>query len=362
MSLPSKSPEMRALLSKQALTRKRTLDGKFAKEATAAETPIPRGSLHLATKLTPEVDKLTIKNGGKQCQIKNINGVWVHDSFALNAVSQKLNPKFTQEAHEVLDYTALIAVDMLNSGDISLTNQDHITTIQKAVPLSGNVLYLSGEWERAERWNHEYIPDKKILPEHHLIYVSAWLRSGSYLVDRLKIINQAESYTPEWWWPYDMIDADMLLSDKYYNGEDDRLLERLAEIPVEDLSMFDTDCRNQAFGIKRDIAKVLTRAPNTPNHLRQQADIYIGTSNINKHYHCGLHCKKKHSSTRGMVCPEPSATSGVAAQKRSSPQTLTHIPCPKRYPCLLTDPENFKKRYFVNEIGKIEMPTRGFYD
>ena len=279
--------------------------------------------------------------------------------------------RFREDDQEVVDYTAQVVVDMLNAGDIAPTTE-HLQAVRAVIQRCGSGLKLGGAW-----WGHHGLES----PKHHdLIQASAWLRCGKYLLQEMEAgavprgVDEwyPHPFVPNWWWPLDKITPSWLAKDfslheeteddfwagmqhalgngdwalgtrqhhpqVYYQGQDNRLVHRIAELEVMGLTIFDLDYRSNGSTtyVVRALSKYLLADPQTSDALRKRAESYLQTVDQIRHWHCAPgNCKSKHrvSHTR---------CSGIYHEHK---WVRDDYPCKEGYPCLHDDPDGFKLRF-----------------
>ena len=293
-----------------------------------------------------------------QRTIRCIDGRWEYRSFSSPEIRAWLGggQGFQEHDKEVMHYTTQVVVDMLNEGDIE-PSTGHLQAVRAAIQPCGKGLGLDGAW------GSQLFVD--IPPWNIPIYILAWLRCGRYLIQETEA-GSIPSGRDDWdasvvrndWWPYSEIKPELLAWaethedgdetfrgdyrewltveqrkswDGYYMGRDGRILHRIAAIEIGGDNIFDLDFRAGAQSVAKEIARIVL-AGDPSERLSEQAQHYLDTSDQIRHYHCDTYdCKAKHRK-------ETTRCAGIIAR-------IGTFPCKEGYPCLLTDPSGFDRRF-----------------
>ena len=146
-------------------------------------------------------------------------GIWVpRRPTAVSQLGDFLS-RFSESEEELLEYTALAATDMLNSGDVP-PYPDYLKWVTAAVRQTGHSLGLRGAW---------HVPYKKTYPAN-MTYLHGMTTAKTLYYLRQRAEHLPPSY--EAWNPDHIICKPTMVSEEakggWYCGEDGKLLVRYA--------------------------------------------------------------------------------------------------------------------------------------
>ena len=228
-----------------------------------------------------------IGHGNTRRSIRKVDGTWECKHLnqkidAYNIVKHLQDNSFKEDNAEVIDYMAQVVVDMLNAEELDLIDHSHLKTqmqtIKKAVIESGNTLGLEGAW-REPFWAKNYTA------RDSLVFVSAYVRCGQYIFEKMRQedtipVNKniawwgwdlASGPFAEWWKDYHL-DCGLWFATENdphrpYTGKNNRLLYNFLELEIEGRKFLDAhEHRGNPLRIKANQWVAAFLVANTPEH------------------------------------------------------------------------------------------------
>ena len=225
--------------------------GQFAASARPDDQKL--APLVLADDKYVPITKIRLRFMNKGCLLHQVDGRWVTNrpfEHEIIRLAQE-GSGFREDANEVMDYMARVTADMLNAGDIDPAEQSQLQIVKQAARDSGYALGLKDAWKDIEC--------RKLADRYDLLYASAYMRCGQYVLNEIKLNDQPllklswnwdkANVVPNQWWQDDRLaHGQWFLSrsslDGRYLGRDNGLLVRYLELEMDGKRLLDTPPRS----------------------------------------------------------------------------------------------------------------------
>ena len=191
-------------------------------------------------------------SGKPRTLIKSPTGEWAYPGSFGHATMRAFITEFSETDDEVADYTALVASDLLNAGDLSPDLPGAIPFVRQGVTKGGVATGLGGAWAKSRRGN--------LTDQWRCLYGVAHARCVSRICDQM-ILGEPPSGWAEVTPAHAYWGADAEIGGKHlfvtrdgetpYLGVDGELLHRYAEFSIKGSSPLDVpleDNRNRREG------------------------------------------------------------------------------------------------------------------
>ena len=237
------------------------------------------------------ITKIRLGFRNKRCLLRNVDGRWVTNrpfEHEIIRLAQE-GSGFREDTNEVMDYMARITADMLNAGDIDPAEWHQLQVVKQAVRDSGYAFGLKDAWRDIEC--------RKLADRYDLLYASAYMRCGQYVLNEIKLSGQslaklswnkdeANLVPNQWWEDGRLAHGQWFLAgsslDGRWLGRDNGLLARYLELEIDGKRLLDASPRSMHSSKAAEWVSVFLAATTPPDHewhqrardyLRESADL-----------------------------------------------------------------------------------------
>ena len=260
--------------------------GRFAASARPDDQKL--APLVLADDKYVPITKIRLEFMKKRCLLRNVDGRWVTNrpfEHEIIKLAQE-GSGFREDANEVMDYMARVMADMLNAGDIDPAERSQLQIVKQAVRDSGYALGLKDAWR-----DMDY---RKLADRYDLLYASAYMRCGQYVLNEIKLSGQslaelswnwdeANLVPNQWWEDGRLAHGQWFLAgsslDMRWLGRDNGLLARYLELEMDGKRLLDATPRSMYSSKAAEWVSVFLSTATPPNRdCHQRAQDYLRSS------------------------------------------------------------------------------------